>query len=199
MAALRVPFAVGSGGFLSLSLFYVLWMFVSATPEIRIVSTPVSPNFTRLRDDTPIVEERERKPERKPPELLPERIRIGIGDRGVDNPTPYVQPDIGGRIAGPIGPPGVDRDPVPLVRIAPDYPPSAVTTGTEGWVKVQFSITTTGSVRDAFVVEADPPRVFDDAALKAIARWRYQPRIQGGVPTERVGVQTLIRFDLEED
>jgi protein TonB len=199
MTALRVPFAVGSGGFMTLSLFYVLWMFVSATPEIRITATPFPRVFTRPRPETPVVEEREQKPERKPPELIPERTRIGIGDSGVDNPPPYVQPEIGaGRIAGPIGPPGVDRDPIPLVRIRPDYPPRAITSGTEGWVKVQFSITTIGSVRDAFVVEADPPRVFDDAALKAIARWRYQPRIHGGVATERVGMQTIIRFDLED-
>jgi periplasmic protein TonB len=184
---------------MTLSLFYVLWMFVSATPEVRIVGTPVHPVFTRQRPETPVVEKREQKPERKPPELMPERIRIGSGDRGVDNPTAYVRPDIGGaRSAGPIGTPGVDRDPIPLVRITPDYPPRAVTTGTEGWVKVQFSITTIGSVRDAFVVEADPPRVFDDAALKAIARWRYQPRIQAGVATERVGMQTIIRFNLED-
>jgi protein TonB len=66
-------------------------------------------------------------------------------------------------------------------------------------VQVQFSITPAGAVRDAFVVAADPPGWFEGAALKTIARWRYQPRIQGGFATERVGVQALIRFDLEED
>jgi protein TonB len=43
-----------------------------------------------------------------------------------------------------------------------------------------------------------PKNVFDDAALKAIARWRYNPKIEGGVAVERVGVRTIIRFVLEQ-
>ena len=38
--------------------------------------------------------------------------------------------------------------------------------------------------------------MFDDAALKAIARWRYNPKVEDGVAVERVGVQTVIRFQL---
>jgi protein TonB len=52
-------------------------------------------------------------------------------------------------------------------------------------VQVQFSITPTGTVRDAVVVASEPGAVFDDAALKAIARWRYNPRVDGGVAVER--------------
>lgn len=40
--------------------------------------------------------------------------------------------------------------------------------------------------------------VFDDAALKAISRWRYNPRVEGGVAVERVGIETLITFKLEK-
>jgi protein TonB len=53
-------------------------------------------------------------------------------------------------------------------------------------------------VKDAVVVNAEPKNIFDDAALKAIARWRYNPRVDGGVAVERVGVQTIIRFQLEQ-
>jgi len=87
---------------------------------------------------------------------------------------------------------------LPLVRVAPAYPPRAAASGTEGWVQVQFSITPTGSIRDASVVASEPGTVFDDAALKAIARWRYNPRVDGGVAVERVGMQTVIRFQLEQ-
>ena len=83
--------------------------------------------------------------------------------------------------------------------IAPDYPPRALSRGLEGWVRVQFTITPTGTVKDATVVEAEPRGMFEDAALKAIARWRYNPRVEGGVAVERVGVQTIIRFQLEQE
>jgi len=64
---------------------------------------------------------------------------------------------------------------------------------------VQFTIAANGAVKDAFVVAADPPSRFDAAALAAIARWRYQPRVERGVPVERVGMQTVIRFELEDE
>jgi protein TonB len=93
---------------------------------------------------------------------------------------------------------GSDRDVIPLVRINPDYPPRALSRGLEGWVQVQFTITATGTVKDAIVVTAEPRNIFDDAALKAIARWRYNPKVENGTAVERVGVQTIIRFQLEQ-
>src|SRR5690606_36807188 len=93
---------------------------------------------------------------------------------------------------------GSDRDVMPLVRVPPEYPPRALTRGLEGWVLVQFTISTIGTVKDPIVVDAEPKGVFDDAALKAIARWRYNPRVDGGVNVERVGVQTRIVFTLQE-
>jgi protein TonB len=65
-------------------------------------------------------------------------------------------------------------------------------------VQVQFTITAAGTVKDAKVVDAEPKNIFDDAALRAIARWRYNPKVQEGVAVERVGVQTIIRFEIEE-
>jgi protein TonB len=84
------------------------------------------------------------------------------------------------------------------VRVNPDYPQRALSRGLEGWVRVQFTITPAGTVKDAIVVSAEPQDVFDDAALKAIARWRYNPKVENGAAVERVGVQTRIVFQLEQ-
>jgi len=63
-------------------------------------------------------------------------------------------------------------------------------------VLVRFIVTAigTGARRRR---RAEPRTVFDDAALKGIARWRYDPRVENGEATERVGPQTMIRFTLE--
>jgi protein TonB len=92
---------------------------------------------------------------------------------------------------------GLDGDVTPLVRPNPDYPPRAIAGQIEGWVQVQFSVTVAGTVRDAVVVASEPGTIFDEAALKAIARWRYNPRVVDGAAVERVGLQALIRFTLD--
>jgi protein TonB len=42
-------------------------------------------------------------------------------------------------------------------------------------VQVEFTVGTDGSVTSARVVNAEPRRVFDRAALDAVQRWRFQP------------------------
>ena len=66
-------------------------------------------------------------------------------------------------------------------------------------MRIEFTISTNGSVRDAVVVRSEPPGVFDEAALRAISRWRYNPRIENGIAVERKGVQTEIRFELTDE
>jgi protein TonB len=65
-------------------------------------------------------------------------------------------------------------------------------------VQVRFAVTPTGAVRDAAVVASEPGTVFDQAALAAVARWRYNPRVEAGVAVERVGLETLLRFTLDD-
>jgi periplasmic protein TonB len=58
---------------------------------------------------------------------------------------------------------------------APKYPPDAYRSGTQGEVQVEFTVGTDGSVSNARVIHATPPRVFDREALAAVKRWRFQP------------------------
>jgi TonB family protein len=61
----------------------------------------------------------------------------------------------------------------PLISVAPKYPPAAASSRVEGFVEVNFTVTALGEVENASVSAAEPPGVFDQAALAAIARWRY--------------------------
>jgi TonB family protein len=91
-----------------------------------------------------------------------------------------------------------DRDVIPLVRIAPDYPPGASAQGLEGHVVLEFTITAEGVTRDIHVVESSAP-IFEEPAIRAVSRWRYSPRVIDGAAVERAGVHTVIRFALERD
>ena len=90
-----------------------------------------------------------------------------------------------------------DGDYLPIVKVAPVYPRRALSRGLEGYVIVEFTVTKTGTVRDPFIVESTSS-LFENAALKAVLRFKYKPRIVDGDPIEVAGVQNKISFELEE-
>jgi protein TonB len=84
------------------------------------------------------------------------------------------------------------------VRIEPDYPMKARQRGLEGWVVLEFTITPAGTIKDAKVLQAQPPGVFDEAAVRAVTRWKYNPKIEGGVAVERPGIKVRLDFKLDK-
>ena len=84
-----------------------------------------------------------------------------------------------------------EGDIIPLVRIQPMYPRRAAIAKIEGFVTIEFTITETGSVTDPKVVEANPQRVFDRDAIRAILKWKFKPRVVDGRPVARRATQTL--------
>jgi len=199
MHALRFPFAAGSGLLVTLAVFSLLWTFVSRPIDVKPALKVERVDFKRQRVDTPVEPRRNDKVVRKPPPVVPTDLPLGQPNPHEVTPVRYdpvgVSVDVGRGGGLPIG---QDRDVTPIVRVPPEYPAREAAKGIEGRVKVQFSITAIGTVRDAIVVDADPKGSFEDSALKAIARWRYNPKIESGVAVERVGLQTIIRFQLEQ-
>ena len=77
-----------------------------------------------------------------------------------------------------------------------DYPAEAMQQGITGCVLVMVYIGASGAVEDVDVVRADPPEVFDRAAMRAFIRARYLPALKDGVavPSRVPGVAS---FELE--
>ena len=97
--------------------------------------------------------------------------------------------------AGPKGAAGGAA--LPLVRIEPRYPPKALREGKEGWVKLRFTIAADGTTKDIEVLDAKPRRLFEAEARRALARWKYQPRIVDGRAVEQPGELVQLDFVLE--
>ena len=91
-----------------------------------------------------------------------------------------------------------DGEYLPIVKVQPIYPRRALSRGIEGYVIVEFTVTAQGSTRDVRVVESKPPGMFDRAAVRAAARFKYKPRVEDGVPLEVTGVQNKITFLIED-
>lgn len=94
------------------------------------------------------------------------------------------------RIPTPVGKPGeggpgalalADLDAIPRARLqsAPLYPHEARREGLRGEVLVEFTVDGTGSVVDARAVRSSN-RVFEDSAVRAILKWRFEPGRQNG-------------------
>jgi protein TonB len=90
-----------------------------------------------------------------------------------------------------------EGDIIPIVVIRPMYPRDAAMQGLEGWVKVAFIITEVGTVKEPRVIDADPPRIFNREALRAILKWKFKPRVVDGVAVEREATQ-VIDFSLDQ-
>lgn len=84
---------------------------------------------------------------------------------------------------------------LPLTRVQPVYPPSALKRGQSGWVVVEFTVDEEGYVRLARVAVSSSD-LFNDAAIAAAEQFRYAPRFENGKPVETAGVQNRITFDI---
>ncbi|MGY8814871.1 MAG: energy transducer TonB [Gammaproteobacteria bacterium] len=90
-----------------------------------------------------------------------------------------------------------DGEYLPIVKVRPIYPNSALSRGIEGYVIVEFTVTRQGTTKDAKIVEAKPANVFNRAALQAAGKFKYKPRVIDGVAIEVPGVQNKISFEIE--
>lgn len=84
----------------------------------------------------------------------------------------------------------------PIVRVEPKYPAIAAREGIEGWVKLSFSITSSGTVNNIQVLEAEPKRTFNQAARRALAKWKYKPNIHTGKAQAQDGMMVMLDFKL---
>ena len=98
------------------------------------------------------------------------------------NATASTTPAAAPAAAAPSG--GESRAAEVVKTTPPDYPPDAVRKHQEGWVEVEFTVMPDGTVANATVVNANPARIFNSAALRAVERWTFKPRTDNGTPTQ---------------
>jgi protein TonB len=91
-----------------------------------------------------------------------------------------------------------DGDATPIVRIPPDYPPQASRDGKEGWVRLSFTINEVGGVEDVKVIDAEPKRIFDRNARRALRKWKYRPKVVDGVAQKQFGLEVQLDFKLDQ-
>ena len=169
---------------------------------------------TQIEDQTR-KKDRRKKPPPKPQETKKPKARLDeLLTQNMQLPTPVSAMDIKSLLTGngiAIGgtrlvdnEQGVmidtvmERDLTPISKLPPQYPHHAAVREQEGFVRLLVVVIEDGTVGDIQVLESQPRRVFDKAAISAVRRWRYQPVVRNGRPV-RVKVTLTIDFELEDE
>ena len=83
---------------------------------------------------------------------------------------------------------------LPEQIILPAYPAVAWQKSVQGRVTLKALISKDGTLRNIRLVGPRPSSLLSGSVLKAVKKWRYQPRIENGMPVE---VETQITIDFE--
>jgi len=181
--------------FAALLIFYIMGRLISHNHDLSKITTGNEViEFSMIRPKS-ILQEKKRLPKKKekikPPDLKPIKsvlnsvkklagINISeMGDFGMDG----------------VGSMGSIQ---PVIPLNCEYPGNASARKIEGWVLVEFEITKTGSVRDVYVLDANPPNVFDRSAARCISRARFPAQKKDGVSIA-VTTKKYIDFVLEKE
>lgn len=136
--------------------------------------------------------EKPEDPDEPPPDMPePEFDQPDINPDALNMSAPRINPNLNVKGVGGFG---SDGEYLPIVKVQPQYPRRALSRGIEGYVIVEFTVTTNGSVKDPVVIEADPPNIFNRAATKAALKFKYKPRVIDGEAVEVPGVRNKITF-----
>ncbi|MCM0148889.1 energy transducer TonB [Photobacterium galatheae] len=93
---------------------------------------------------------------------------------------------------------GKDQQIMPLYRVEPKYPPRALKRNIEGFVILSFTIDPRGRPTAIEVVDAQPKRMFDREAIRALKSWKYQPKLEAGKAVAQPGQSVKLEFKLNE-
>jgi len=207
---LRLPLAALLSAAVTFGLFLLMHGLISAGHERRSEWEAISRiHFGRVDISDDVVERSRRRPPPPPPpsdppprpKLEPTRVPQPVQDLSSPDLPELRVPLVAGEGLFPgqfqLSPRQAEGDVVPVVIIRPLYPREAALAGIEGWVRLEFTITESGAVRDPLVVDAQPPRVFNREAIRALLKWKFKPRVVDGVAVERRATQ-VIDFSLDD-
>ena len=80
--------------------------------------------------------------------------------------------------------------------VAPKYPRAAQRRGDSGWVDVLFTVGIDGTVKNVEVRNASPEGTFDNAAIRAVERWEFEPYAENGEVIEiQAGVRMMFALE----
>ncbi|MEQ8208171.1 MAG: energy transducer TonB [Woeseia sp.] len=198
----RYVFAIIVGSVVTLTLLFVMHLLIESGQDALSQDRERHMlEFVRVKrneqvNTEDITPEKPPKPPEVPPEVPPQDMdSVDPNAPTVNVPPPSVAQSVD--IGGPGGMNIAEGDYLPIVRVAPVYPSRALSRGIEGFVDLAFTVTAAGTVIDPVVIQSTSS-LFDRAAMRAVLKFKYKPRVVDGEPVAVPNVKTRITFKIEE-
>lgn len=213
--ALRSAFAVMTGGLCTISLFYVMQSLIEHGQSVvrQAKSVPIV-EMVRVKEERNLVLKKRKVEKPKEPDQLPpspkqnfDSVQTVIGYQMASVSLEKQKLNIGGARFGV-----TDSEYLPIVKVMPAYPQRAAVQNMVGWVVVEFTVTSNGTVIDPVVIdncaiismkdgevpcENSRNNIFDRSALEAALKFKYVPKTIDGVPIDTAGVRNLFTFHFD--
>ncbi|WP_198674479.1 energy transducer TonB [Idiomarina tyrosinivorans] len=158
-------------------------------------------DFVRVKQQEQ-VQQKERKPERPPepkeppPEMPQPQMSESVDDSASAAMDFSADISSAADLGNGLSLQSSDGEYLPIVKVQAMYPRRALQRGIEGYVLVEFTVTPQGSVTNPHVVKAEPEGIFEQAAMDAVLKFKYKPRVVNGEPVAVEGVQNRITFEM---
>ena len=205
MMAVRLLIGLVLGAFVTLGLFWVMqYLIATADRSLDDAKRGALVDFVRVKKNE-VIERKQIKPRKPPPpdapppeppapkldDLTPSADKIAISAVPVETDIDLTS---GGFSLG-VG----EGDYLPIVKVAPIYPRRAVSRGVEGFCIVEYTVTRSGTTRDARVIpDQCSSSLFEKASVDAALKFKYKPRVIDGEAVEVPGVRNKFTYELEK-
>ncbi|OUU80796.1 MAG: protein TonB [Gammaproteobacteria bacterium TMED78] len=195
----RYGFSILLGTAITFALLFIMQLLIATgRGALTEASTFRIADFVRV-ERNEVIETKENKPEKPPEPEIPPEIPAPSADNfdnsmSVSMSAPNMSANMN---MGGVGFGISDGEYLPIVKVAPVYPSRALSRGLEGFVIVEFTVTRSGTTKDAFVVESTSS-LFERAAVEAALKFKYKPRVIDGEAVEVPGVRNRISFEISD-
>ncbi|MCZ2366823.1 energy transducer TonB [Vibrio diabolicus] len=202
----RLLLALPASLLISVSLFsFMAWMVDKGNQRAPEASEAVRFEMVMVENEADVQRRQRSVPEQPEPPQAPEPMDLSQADTQMEpmsQMTPVSALGLNTALEGiAISAPNLkgtmgNQQALPLYRVDPRYPSKALKRRVEGYVIMRFTIDATGRPKDIEVIEAEPQRMFEREAIRALKKWKYQPKVEDGVSIEQFGQTAKVEFKL---
>ncbi|EGQ9109506.1 energy transducer TonB [Vibrio alginolyticus] len=202
----RLLLALPASLLISVSLFsFMAWMVDKGNQRAPEASEAVRFDMVMVENEADVQRRQRSVPEQPEPPQAPEPMDLSQADTQMEpmsQMTPVSALGLNTALEGiAISAPNLkgtmgNQQALPLYRVDPRYPSKALKRKVEGYVIMRFTIDATGRPKDIEVIEAEPERMFEREAIRALKKWKYQPKVEDGVSIEQFGQTAKVEFKL---